>query len=238
MNGRIVNRYYAIIWCGNYWEILMTAKENKRLANQLLLLFVLVTARRLNRYIGKTLLTKVFFLAERELGIKKQIGLPSYKFYRYSWGPFSKGLYEDLGILRESRLVFTSGKMATMHGTRFIESVREELSKQDDWETVLSTLERKYYKYKKYTAQEIAERVYDLRVRPVNHSKSMKVRDIPQFTDLLDPELDPNLLNLELPESIAEAFYYAISLTDYDINRMKTGPFMTKEDFLKEFSTL
>jgi len=217
-------------------EITGANSDGRDTANQILLLSTLGKVRASGDHIGKTLLTKVFFLAENKLSKKDSIGLPSYKFFRHQYGPFSKDLYEDLGLLSNSRLVTAHGSRATRAGRELALFLSERLKEDDTWRHVIDTLDKTYEKYRGWSAVDIEERVYKMKIRPLHGEKKQSIKEIANFTDLIDPAQNNDLSVAPIPQDVREAYQYALSVTEEDLLSMKNGPFISLDSFLDNHS--
>jgi uncharacterized protein YwgA len=165
-------------------------------------------------------LQKHLFLAELE-GRKRHIKPASYRFYRYTWGPFSNSLswniaeFEKLGFLDSE-----SGQLLD-RGKYLLDYVRPELDQSEMAAEALGTFEKTVREWKRYRGWSIVNAVYKLRV-PVDGwgGKECTVKEIPEKTDILVPDRSLDREFQPLPLDLVDDIY---SELEFPIERLDTS---------------
>lgn len=164
-----------------FWEkvigMCMPDTDKDKIANKLLLLYLIDSVNKQHAFLGITKLQKLVFLVENELYKKKQRAL-SYPFFRWDYGPMSKEIYVERKALAENGLIGKEKHIQiTKKGKDILSQCFEILEKNQE---VLKIIDRITKSYSVYEAS-LKDAVYDV-VDPFWNSR---VRDIPQGFDLL-----------------------------------------------------
>lgn len=188
------------------------------LADRILLVYTLGRARKKRHLPGRTRLLKTLFKTEVELR-DQDIGSPSYEFYRWNHGPFSKRVYQDLTDLTACGL--SSDTRASARGVDLAAYLRRALESTPGWSEAFSTLDRAQDFFKRKTALQAKKWSHDLVVDLPDLDKPTKIHDLPLCWDIITPREDDGWAPLAIPDEVSEAFAIATAYNDEDIEEMR-----------------
>lgn len=145
---------------------------------------------------GNLMLQKVGFLAELEAA-RQHLRVARFRFFRYNLGPFSAELANAVAAL-ESKGIITKRRVLTPRGRYVLEYAADSIAQSQDASRSVELLNEVGQKHGNKTGEDLKEYVYGLKV-PVADWNGMegRVRDIPMFTDILDPARDPHLVDVQ-----------------------------------------
>jgi hypothetical protein len=162
--------------------------------------------------LGRTKVQKVAFLVQlrlRDLGLKG----PHFKFFRFTNGPFSRHLWDTFDELAEAGFVKRQTFELTQRGQFLHELALAVLKDVPDSLRALEASERVLRGCRKYTGQQLMERVYDLKVAPDEApDRPVKIRDMPTFLDILCPPPGSGL-----PTEAVQLIQDELRLTDAEL---------------------
>lgn len=150
---------------------------------------------------GNIHIQKLAFIYELE-GQRKGIKAAHYRFFRYTMGPFSKDLANDVGFLKELEFVTKWSNEVTHRGRFLLEYLGPHLNKARTATTALQILRKVCKEYAKFSGWDLMNQVYKMNVPVISYgNKRLKVKEIGSFIDILDPIRDDKLRDIEpLPE--------------------------------------
>lgn len=180
--------------------------------SKVLLFLVIGLGTEKNKVLTDRKLFLIFYFAQRRLA-KEDIFNPSYKFFRYKSGVFSRELYRDIHKLADSRLVEIGDNsyQVTHSGWDLFKNILNELRQDKDWKKVVSALEA-----------------------GIEISVAEENTIVDFIKDFAEGEFlfRDNPGNLVLPGDIAETFLYAYDLINKDIAEMNRMSDVTTKDVL------
>jgi hypothetical protein len=150
---------------------------------------------------GNLKIQKLCFIYELK-GHDRNLKSAHYRFFRYTAGPYSKDLANDVLLLKDLEFVTKNSNQLTDRGRFLLEYLRQDLSGRAV--ASLQILTEVCTEFGSYSGQDLKERVYDMFVPVIDHGDRLsKVKDIKPFTDILDPLVDQHLEDIELfPEDL------------------------------------
>jgi len=170
--------------------------ENQRLWDLTAILFLFDCISDVSSIDGNLKIQKLGFISEVR-GLENKLRTMHYKFFRYTYGPYSKDLANDVGFLKE-RGFLTSDNRLTSRGSYLLKLLVPEAEKNETAATSLHILNSVCSDYGKQSGIELKRKVYDMVVPVVDYSNCpLKVRDIGLFTDILDPNLTNDSQEIE-----------------------------------------
>lgn len=211
--------------------MLSIRNEKEEIIDMLLLLYLI---REANKYadIGKVLLQKLVFLAEKEM-VKNGIKGFNFRFFRYDLGPFTEEIYRDserlynAGLLRETEWPFR----LTECGNALLENIYSSIVKRGDNREVLKIIEKIVHKYAKYNVEKIKRFVYAIKIQPLGESKTLTIKDIRSGYWLIEKINEKKAKKLfTLNEELIEDLDYEFQLTKEDRKEMETVSDIKYED--------
>lgn len=129
---------------------------------------------------------KLTFLHELK-GQSEGLRSAHYKFFRYTYGPYSKILAQDVEFLEERGLITKTTRQLTKRGQFLLEILVDEIQSAGAKRAV-ELIEATTREYAKLRSSRLVDRVYAMEVPVVDlGGKRVKVRDISTFLDILDP---------------------------------------------------
>ena len=175
--------------------------EKQKIAQTILLLRIL---HKDNNISGNLKLQKEVFLSELRL-LNQKLGGLYYKYFRYTYGPYSKELAETLKSLADRGFVHKSTYTLTERGTYFIEFVEAMIGDYRQNSKILKVVDSTVKEYERYSGPRLTNIVYELKVIPRDMpGEEVKVKDIPVFCDILVPEESEMAVNFEIPSQVLD----------------------------------
>jgi uncharacterized protein YwgA len=162
---------------------------------------------------GRTKLQKTTFLTELRLREHDLIG-PRFRFYRYDNGPFSKNLLNAYDVLHAQGLTTHRDELGLTERGQVLADLVQMLKDEPDNREFFSEVDTVLETCRRRTGEQLMEEVYDLDVRPEGWTTSMKVRNIPKYTDIIVPIGRPTLC---VPKDLLTLIIEELELTDNQI---------------------
>lgn len=189
---------------------LMSMKtEKQEISETLLLLRILQKDDNID---GSLKLQKEVFLTEQNL-LRSQLGVLCYKYFRYTWGPYSKELAEKFKSLAERGFVHKTTYTLTERGIYLLEFVDGILRDYRHNSKIFEIVDSTVAKYKRYSGPQLTNIVYNTEVEAHDSpGKELKVKDIPVFTDIFVPEDFEHMAGLEFPPALLHALKAELSM--------------------------
>lgn len=211
--------------------MLSIRNEKEEIIDMLLLLYLI---REANKYahIGKVLLQKLVFLAEKAM-VNNDIKGFNFRFFRYDLGPFTEEIYRDseklynAGLLRETEWPFR----LTECGNALLENIYSSIVRRSNNREVLNIIEKIVRKYAKYDVEKIKQFVYAIKIQPLGESKTLPIKDIRSGYWLIK-KIDEKKAkkSFTLDEELIEDLDYEFQLTKEDRKEMETISDIKYED--------
>jgi hypothetical protein len=131
---------------------------------------------------------KLTFLSELT-GRSKNLKTAYYKFFRYTYGPYSSGLANDVRSLETLRLIDPESRELTDRGRYLLSYTRAETEQSETAMASLATIGEIVEGWGWLRGWHIVDKVYELSV-PVDdlNGEKIRVKDIPLHTDILVPD--------------------------------------------------
>lgn len=209
---------------------MMVRSNQQKIIDILLTLYAINFASKKDIKIGLLILQKVLFLSALEL---KNIGYLALgqAFYRWDYGPMSDEVYKDMEQLSSLGLIDeTEGLKLTDNAGRVLDDCKEIF---EDNKSFVNSIKKIALSVE--SIDELLEKVYDLTVYVEELDEEMRIRDIPEGTEMLTPlwkdeaskifKLDPSwvaTLDILLDPEADKAAFNALE-------KAKKGKFFTLE---------
>jgi len=135
---------------------------------------------------------KLTFLAELKAK-ERHLRAGHFRFFRYTFGPYSGHLATSIGQLERAGVVTKSG-LVTKRGRYILDYAREDIGRSERALEAVDVIRSTGQKFAKKTGTALKEYVYTLTV-PVAElgDKPMRVKDIPIGFDIIDPAREVDL---------------------------------------------
>ena len=201
--------------------IMMSADVKTKAENALLLLWYL---SKLNPE-GKTQFQKVMFFSEFDL-VREGFTVPSFEYFRYNHGPYSKQLDQYLDDFRAAGIAVNQKKNAnlTKEGEALADRLIGEIPASETNRKVLSTISRRINELRGKSWKELEELAYSTKLKPLNsrpNERERPIKEISSHRDLLDPKAqNAGGPGLEVSDDTLEKVIYALKLTPERRERM------------------
>jgi len=175
-------------------------------------------------------LTFLFELKGQACGLR----MAHYRFLRYTHGPFSPTLAEDLKRLHELEFFSGAGNVLTKRGRFIVDYV-------SDWVSS-SSLGRKTHeivveiakKYGKLSGIAIMDLVLAMNIPVAEHAERLeKIADVPILVDLIDPERKSGLTDVRLPSRLCRELGEEFALDPSALNPSKASYIQSVRKALK-----
>lgn len=163
------------------WREPGTRSPKEEAMDQLLLLHLIKRANENRRKPGITQLQKRVFLIADKLKNLNMKAL-NYKFFRYNYGPMSKGIYEDFTQFVEGGFVTEGFAEVTEEGEKILNHFEDVFKKNEEF---LSSFNELVDEYCKYDLDGIKDIVYNSSFFISELGEELKVKDIPENVDIL-----------------------------------------------------
>lgn len=175
--------------------------EKQIIAEKLLLLRILQKDHNIT---GNLKLQKQVFLSELSL-LNSRLGGLYYKYFRYTYGPYSKELAETFKSLADRGFVHKTTYTLTDRGIYFVEFVEGMIGNYKENSTILRVVDSTVEQYRRYSGPKLTDIVYNLKVVAHNMpDEELKIKDIPVFCDILVPEESEIKINFEIPSQVLD----------------------------------
>jgi len=156
---------------------------------------------------GNLKIQKLVFLTELE-GVRAHLAAMHLKFFRFTYGPYSKELANDVKSLIEHGII-TSTKRLTKKGQFILDYIAPEIPHSTKASEAFSIIENVSNQYGKKSGPRLVDLVYKMMV-PVYErgGELVKVEDIDYFTDIFVPSAqgleDVDVLNADMVADIEQ----------------------------------
>ncbi len=151
---------------------------------------------------GRLKIQNLMFLFEVK-GQEHGLRMGHYRFLRYTHGPFSPTLGEDVKKLHE--LAFLSGarNVLTKRGRFVIDYVSDWVSSSADGTKTHDLVAEIAKKYGRLSGAALKDLVLSMTIPVAEHSERLeKIADVPILVDLVDPERKNGLSDVRFPASL------------------------------------
>ena len=149
----------------------------EKLADHLLLLYLIDRANQVEALAGNTKLQKLVYLAERNMLGRKLKGFNFY-FHKFDYGPYSEELRDDSSHLREMDLLKKRRWTLTKDGCVILNSFPELWERNKAIVTQIDSIA----KFSEWSLSKLKDYVYD---QPHPWLKGKTIRSVPKFTPIL-----------------------------------------------------
>jgi uncharacterized protein YwgA len=160
--------------------------------------------------LGNTKAQKTCFWVELRLRAKRLVG-PHFRFYRYKYGAYSDELRLAHEALVLSGHLHKNNKL-TDRGEILVEFV-EELRKHN--RAAFNTIDRAISECQSDHGEALKTKFYELEIRPEDWDHPVKIRVVPEHTDLIRPKGR----ELIVPDAIRSLITDELKLSDTDLKR-------------------
>jgi len=184
--------------------------EAEIIDNSIVLTYVLQHAAPLY---GRTKLQKCMFLTELALE-KHRLTASHFRFYRYSYGPFSRDVWDSYDWLSERGFTTRPHLGLTERGS-FLLSLIEELKKEPENQTIFEIVDSALKECRLRTGLDLLNYAYGLKVQPPNWDHAEEIARIPIGVDLIIPKSR----NLKIPADLEWLISEELKLTAVQIQR-------------------
>jgi hypothetical protein len=171
--------------------------------------------REASPFYGETKVQKTSFLSELYLRDQGLSG-PRFPFFRFKNGPFSKELPDALTALSNGSFIIQSSPLKlTVMGHELAELI-DELKLIPENRALFETLDETLMHCQPRGGEQLMNEVYELEMRPERWSEKLKIKDIPQNTDLIVPATDRSLI---IPRELIELITKELETSEDDVRR-------------------
>jgi hypothetical protein len=162
----------------------MIISLKEQIQNRLLMLYLIHEHNNQSKeYLRITRIQKLSFLSELEMLSDKVKGL-NFLFFRYTHGPMSKEVYQELEHLRFNGLIERGSLIAlTRNGEAILDKCKYWFKDNRDVTDYISFVTKEF---KGYDLPKLLDYVYNIEI-DVRNLGVLKIRDIPKGYDLLCP---------------------------------------------------
>ncbi|MEE9279439.1 MAG: hypothetical protein V3V67_04640 [Myxococcota bacterium] len=136
----------------------------------------------------RTRVQKTIFCAEEQALRESLTPFPTFKFFRWNHGPFSKELAQTEDWLVEHGFVSSSGGPVTTRGTKLLADLRPSVLEHQEARIALLLIERYGERFSKLTLSEVLRQVYSM------VWKKQTIAETVEGENLLEPKRSPELL--------------------------------------------
>lgn len=152
--------------------------EKDKIANKLLLLYLVNSVNEQNNFLGITKLQKLVYLFESYLYTEGKRAL-NFSFFRWDYGPMSKEIYVERDFLAKNGLIEKEGHIKITKKGKYLLSQCSAIL--DENRPILELIDKVTFDYSKYETEKLKNKVYNIK----DPSSGLKIVDIPQGFDLL-----------------------------------------------------
>ena len=193
----------------------MRSSEDK-LIDRLLQLYILGRTQELHDGIaGATILQKLCFLSEWRFFEEEMNGL-HYTFYKYSYGPFSKGVVKDFNFLVSQGKATKSTYKLTTYGRTLVDAFFKYTGNFSDNKRFFNILDEIIKKWGNISTDKMKSQVYRMRIRPhTMQNKDIFIKDIPKYCDIFVPKQFASFKKrFRIPSDLFDDFTYELWLDE------------------------
>jgi hypothetical protein len=191
-------------------------------ADRFLFLYALDRIARRDRAPGKTKVQKIIYLAERGAA-GAGFPLPSFEFFRYHYGPFSKQLAEEaermqaIGLVRKGEAYILTERARSVL-QRWEERLRDYLG------PAMAEIEAHADKAAGWSIDKLKRFVYKLPAQPPRWPEHAQtpIADIHTFITLLAPAEQDGLRAVDLPDDLYRDLFLDLAITDEDLAKSES----------------
>ena len=166
--------------------------ERQYVIDNLLLLHLIKKCNSVGNITGITKLEKLVFLAKYVM-VQNQIKDFNYRFFKWNYGSYSRGLHNDFSELLGSNLIKEDGGIKlTERGEKLLEICNNFLQHN---EGILKIIEKIAVNYSEKSLSEIKKIIYNIEI--IKDGKLFKISDMPkdEAFELLSEMVDTELKN-------------------------------------------
>jgi uncharacterized protein YwgA len=157
----------------------------------------------------------LFELRGQECGLR----MAHYRFLRYTHGPFSPTLAEDVKKLHELEFFSGAGNVLTKRGRFIVDYVSDWVSCSSSGRKTHEIVVEIAKKYGKLSGTALRDLVLAMNIPVAEHSERLeKIADVPILTDLLDPERKSGLSAVRFPNSLSRELVEEFALDPNALN--------------------
>ena len=169
------------------WYLENMVTTGQQIWNRMAVLSLFDQTNKFGQIEGRLKIQKLTFLCELE-GIKKKTPPLYFRFFRYTLGPFSPELANEIKVLGELGFIATTTGRLTPRGEYALGYFETGIQASEEARKSLKIIKDIAKHYGKRSGQQLMSFVYGLKV-PVYDlgGKEMVVKAIPAFLDILDP---------------------------------------------------
>jgi uncharacterized protein YwgA len=152
---------------------------------------------------GNLKIQKLAFIYELK-GQEKNFKAAHYRFFRHNLGPYSKDLANDVLALKKLGFITSTTNQLTGRGTFILEYLAPYLQSAETATQLFAILEGVCREYGRFSGPQLVNKVYGMTVPVIDYgNEKWKVKDIPSFTDILDPQKIAQLKEAQVfPEDV------------------------------------
>lgn len=172
-------------------------EKQQALWDKIALLELLQQSVRVGQVRGNLWLQKLTFLVELE-GLRAGLSPMHFRFFRYTWGPYSAPLANDVKFLEERGFLASTTRRITKRGQYLINYVKTAIENSAEAREARTLMSRVAERYARHSGVRLRDIVYKL-VVPVFElgGEELRVRDIPVGYDILDPARTLNIRDVQ-----------------------------------------
>jgi uncharacterized protein YwgA len=157
----------------------------------------------------------LFELKGQECGLR----MAHYRFLRYTHGPFSPALAEDVKKLHELEFLSGAGNVLTKRGRFIADYVSDWVSSSSSGRKTHELVVEIAKKYGKLSGTALRDLVLAMNIPVAEHSERIeKIADVPILVDLLDPERKSGLTDVRLPSGLSRELSEEFALDPHVLN--------------------
>jgi uncharacterized protein YwgA len=132
---------------------------------------------------------KVTFISEDIARREQNLKAAHFPFFRYNQGPYSKILANDVRKLEDFGFIHPETRCPTERGRYILDYVNEFVQRSKTAQESLRILSSVCKEYRDVRSSKLVDLVYKMKVSVSQfHGKVMTVKDIPLYTDIIDPD--------------------------------------------------
>jgi hypothetical protein len=158
--------------------------------NRVALLKILDGAHKANNApVDNFAVQKLSFVSELN-GRSHNLQAAYYKFFRFTWGPYSSVLANDVRLLESIGLIDPESRQITERGRFLLGYIQTEIDESEAARLALDAISKTLEEWGGKRGWQIVNAVYELTV-PVDErgGEKMKMKDIPLHTDIILPSI-------------------------------------------------
>lgn len=172
-------------------------EEKQKIWDKVALLSFFDSVNRVGRIGGNLKAQKITFLLELE-GLRKQIKVAHFRFFRYHHGPYSADLAGDIGFLEKMEFLTKGSRQLTKRGQFIIEYVSDSISKSQPAQASVTIMNEISKKYGRSSGDTLRWIVYKMKLPVFDFGGELsKMNDISIGVDILNPAFEQSLSEVQ-----------------------------------------